>query len=306
MKPEESRWRDADDGHPLRADLDALPEHRRIPSEASRPEAVADHGDGAARAAAARLGIIRGREQSAVGRANAEHVEVGAGGVLAAHPLRHAVDRHLEHPRVERRDTREEAVVIAEHLEARIRRAAAAARLPAGVVDEEQVLRIVDRQRLEQHRVDEREDRRVGADPESERQQGDERECRRPAQEPKRVADVAAQLVEQPQADRVAAFLLARRNAAELGERAPAGFLLRHAAPPQIGLIELEVGPHLVLHLALEVSAPAADAKPRPDACDETHRSSGIASSANPIASENRRQYAVSSLSRRRPAAVRR
>ena len=196
--------------------------------------------------------------------------------------------------------------MIAEPLEARIRRAAAAAGLPAGVVDEEQSLRIFDRQRLDQHGVDQAEDRRVGADPESERQQGHERERRRPAQEPECVADVAAQLVEQPQADGVAAFLLARRNAAELGERTPAGFLLRHAAPAQIRLIELEVGPHLVLHLTLEFSAPAADSKPRPDARDETHRSSGIASSANPIASESRRQYAVSSLSRRRPAAVRR
>ena len=33
MKPEESRWRDADDGHPLRADLDALAEYAR-----SRPK----------------------------------------------------------------------------------------------------------------------------------------------------------------------------------------------------------------------------------------------------------------------------
>ena len=118
------------------------------------------------------------------------------------------------------------------------------------------------------------------------------------------VADVAAQLVDQPQADGVAAFLLARVDAAELGERLPASFVFRNAAPPQIRLIELEVDPHLVLHLTLEVSPPAADSKPRLDARDETHTSSGIASSTNPIASESRRQYAVSSLRRRRPAAV--
>ena len=191
--------------------------------------------------AAARHGIVRGREHSPVDGANAKQVEVGAGGVLAAHPLRHPVDRHLEQPLVERRDTREEPVVIAEPLEARIGRAAAAARLPAGVVDEEQLLRIVDRQRLDQHGVDQAEDRRVGADPEPERQQRHQRERRRPPQEPERVADVAAQLVEQPQADGVAAFLLARFNAAELGERTPAGFLFRHTPPPQIRLIELEV-----------------------------------------------------------------
>ena len=61
LEPEESRWCDADDGHPLRADLNALPEHRRIPCEAARPEAVADDGDRAVWTAAARLGIVRGR-----------------------------------------------------------------------------------------------------------------------------------------------------------------------------------------------------------------------------------------------------
>jgi hypothetical protein len=176
--------------------------------------------------------------------------------------------------------------VIAQLLEAGVGRAAAAARFPAGVVDEKQALRIVDRQGLDQHGVDEREDRRVGADPEAQRQQGDERERRRPAQQPKGVAHIPAQLVDQPQADRVAAFVPARRHAAELGERTAAGFLLRHTAPAQVGLVELEVGPHLVVHLALEVSAPPADSKPRANARDETHRSSGIASSANAIASE--------------------
>ena len=102
---------------------------------------------------------------------------------------------------------------------------------PAGVVDEEQVLRIFDRQRLHQHRVDEREDCRVGADTEPERQHRDQCERRRPAQEPKRVADVAAELAKQPDSDRVAAFVLARGNAPELGERTPAGFILRHSAP---------------------------------------------------------------------------
>ena len=209
-----------------------------------------------------------------MGGANTKQVEVGAGGVLAAHALRHPVDRHLEHPLVECRDPGEEPVVIPEQLEAGIGRAAAAAGLAAGVVDEEQSLRVVDRQRLDQHGVDQAEDRRVGADPEPERQQGHQRERRRPPQQPERVADVAAQLVDQPQADGVAAFLRARVHAAELGERTPASFLFRDTLPPQIRLIELEVDPHLVLHFTLEVSSAAADSKPRLDARDETHPSS--------------------------------
>ena len=120
------------------------------------------------------------------------------------------------------------------------------------------------------------------------------------------VGHVAAQLVEEAQADGLATLLFARFDAAELGQRTPAGFGIRHALPPQFRLIELEMDPHLVLHLTLEVSALAAGAKPRPDAREQAHTSSGIASSANPIASDSRRQYAVSSLNRRRPAGVRR
>jgi hypothetical protein len=48
-------------------------------------------GDGATWTAAARFGIVCEREHSSVDRANAEHVKVGAGGVLATHGLRHRV-----------------------------------------------------------------------------------------------------------------------------------------------------------------------------------------------------------------------
>ena len=56
----------ADDGDPLGADLDALPEHGGIPAKPARPEAVADHGHRAMWAAAPRLGIVRGRQHSSV------------------------------------------------------------------------------------------------------------------------------------------------------------------------------------------------------------------------------------------------
>ena len=124
-------------------------------------------------------------------------------------------------------------------LEAGIGRAAAAAGLAAGVIDEEQSLRVVDRQRLDQHGVDQAEDRRVGANPEPERQQGHQRERRRPPQKPECVADVAAQLVDQPQANGVAALLLARVWTPEFGERTPAGFFFRDTPPAGIRLIEL-------------------------------------------------------------------
>ena len=228
LKTEEPGRRDPDDRHRLRADLDALAENGRIPSEAACPVTVADDGHRAVPAANPRLGIVGGRQQSSVGCANSEQVEVGAGRVLPAHPLRYAIDRHLERPWSERRDPREEPVVIAEQFEAGIGRAAAAAGLPAGVVDEEQSLRVVDRQRLDQHGVDQAEDGRVGADAEPDRHQGHERERRRPSQKTERVADVAAQFIDESQADGVAAFLLETGNAAELDERTPASLLFRH------------------------------------------------------------------------------
>ena len=286
LKPEESGRCDADDRHPLGADLNVLSEHRRIPGEPARPESVADDRDRAVRTTASRLGIVGGCEQAPVDRAHAEQVEVGPGGILPAHPLRHPVDRHLELALGKGGDTGKEAVVIAKALEARIWRAAAAAGLPAGVIDEEQLLWILDRECLHQHGVDQAEDGGIGANPECERQEGHDRERRRRSQEPDRVRDVAAQLVEQAQADGLAAFLLTRQRAAEIGERTPASFRLGQTAPAQIGLVELQVDLHLVLHLTLEVSAPAADSKPRLHARDQTHTSSGTASSANPVVSE--------------------
>ena len=166
LKPEESGRCDADDRHPLGADLNVLPEHRRIPGEPARPERVADDRDRAVRTTASRLGIVSGCEQAPVDRAHAEQIEVGPGGILAAHPLRHAVDRHLELALGKGGDTGQEAVVIAQALEARIWRAAAAAGLPAGVIDEEQSLWILDRECLHQHGVDQAEDGGIGANPE--------------------------------------------------------------------------------------------------------------------------------------------
>ena len=282
LKPEESGRGDPNDRDPLRADLNVLPEHRRISGEPARPKGIADDRDRPVGPAAARLCIIGGFEHTPVNRAYAQQVEVRAGRILPAHPFRQPVDRHLELAPAERGNSGKEPVVIAKPLEAGIWRAAAAAGFPAGVVDEEQLLRVLDRQRLHQHRVDQAEDRAIGANPECERQQRHDRECRRASQEPQRIGDVSAQFAEQPQADGFAAFLLARLHAAELGEGTPASFRLGKTVPPQIRLIELQVGPHLVLHLALEISATAAHAKPGLQARDETHDSAGAMSRRSP------------------------
>ena len=98
LEAEKHGRRDPDDRHPARADLDALAEHRRIPSEAACPIGIADDRHRAVRTAEARLGIVRGRQHSSASCMNTEQVEVGAGRVLTAHLLRHPVDRHLDRP----------------------------------------------------------------------------------------------------------------------------------------------------------------------------------------------------------------
>src|SRR3954468_20578810 len=169
-------------------------------------------------------------------------------------------------------------ILIAKALEAWVRRAVAAAGFPAGVIDEEQVLWIVHRKRLHQHGVDQTEDRRIGADAEGERQKGNSRERRRSSQEPECVDDIAAQFVEEAQANRLAALVLTRSQAAELGTRTPVSFLGRQTASAQIRFVQLHVRPHLVFHVTLERDTPAGDSEPGLHAHEHAHTSSAASS----------------------------
>ena len=178
LQSEKVRRRDADDRHPVGAHLDGFAQDGGIQAESSRPEGMTDDGDRAVGPAAPEYRVVARREHATVHRLDAEHVEITAGRVLAEHLLGRAVDRHLDRPLMECRNTGEEAIVIAKRFVTWIRRPAAAAGLPARVVDEEEVLRVRDRQELHEYRVDQAEDRGVRADAEAERQQRDERERR--------------------------------------------------------------------------------------------------------------------------------
>ena len=68
-------------------------------------------------------------------------------------------------------------VPVAQDLVARVRRAAAAARLSAGVVDEEEALRVGDGKGLQQHRVDQGEDGGIRAEAKREGKDRNRREA---------------------------------------------------------------------------------------------------------------------------------
>ncbi len=154
LQPDELRRRDTDDGDPLRADLNRLPQHRRTHAETARPQRMTDDRDVAVTAAAADVPIVGRRQHPPVRRVDAEDVEVTAGGELSPDLLLYAVDRHFEPASIEGGHAGQVPGVIAEDFVARIRRAAAAPGLAPGVVDEEESLRARDPQRLQEHRID--------------------------------------------------------------------------------------------------------------------------------------------------------
>ena len=87
--------------------------------------------------------------------------------------------------------------MIPKQLEARIWRRIPATRSTAGVVDEEETLRILDGKGLQHHRIDEAEDCSVGADAKTEREERHGGERWRSPEQAEGVDDVAAELVEQ-------------------------------------------------------------------------------------------------------------
>ncbi len=287
---------------PLRADLNRLPQHRRTGSEATCPQGMADDRDIAV--AAAGVPIVGRRQHPPVGRVNAENVEVTAGGELPPQLLLHAVDRHFEPAGIEAGDAGQVTVVIVENFVARVRRAAAAPGLAAGVVDEEELLRVRDSQGSQKYRVDQAEDGGVRADAESQREDGDDGEGRRAAQQPQCIAEVGAKLVEQAQAERLAAFLRPGADTAELGAGAAARLRRRHPGPHEILRVAVEMELELVADRSIEIRAVSAGVQPRTKARENPHSSSAAVLSTPSMMSAMRFQLRACSWSRRRPAAV--
>ena len=68
----------------------------------------------------------------------------------------------------------------------------------------------------------------------------------------KLIAEIAAQLVEGPQAARFAALFFVTFKGSELDARAPRGLLRGHAGTRQFGGAGLQVEAQLIVHVALE------------------------------------------------------
>ena len=159
-------------------------------------------------------------------------------------------------------------------------------------------------QRLQEHRIDQAEDGRVRADAEPEREYGHDGEGRRPAQQAHRISQVGAKLVEQPKAERLAAFLRSGVDTAELGARAPARIQRRHPGPHEILRVAVDMELELVADRSIEIRAVNAGVQPRTKARENPHSSSGAVLSTPSMMSVMRFQLRVCSWSRRRPAAV--
>jgi hypothetical protein len=240
-----------------------------MPAEPARPERVADHRRGLA--GALKSCVVRDGQQAAVCGTHAEHVEVRARDHEPAHLLDSAVNRELVAIHVERGNAAERPVVIAHQLEARIGWGAGTAGLAAAVVDEDEPVGILDRQFLHQHLVHQAEDGRVGADAERERHRGDDGVGGRPAHRSQRVARIRPQIVEPPQAARIAHLFLNQRDVAELAPRRRLRVGGRHAARAQQLDLPLEVIAQLVIHLLLHACAAQERSDAETEGCPRAH-----------------------------------
>ena len=183
----EGRAEDADHGIRLVAERDRASHDGRIAAEPPRPQAVAEHGNGAAPRT---ILLLRKRAPPKDGRTE-QPEELGAD-ASAAKLLDAVAAGVIEHVVVERRGLLDDARLLAPMRELRGGRGGAGS-LRRRVHEEHHAIRLGRRQRLQQHRVQDREDGRVRADPERQRRDGGERERRRLDERADGVAQVGEQ-----------------------------------------------------------------------------------------------------------------
>src|SRR5262245_41080748 len=163
---------------------------------------------------------------------------------------------------------------------------------------------MIDRHQLQQQGIDQAEYRRVRADAERDREHRGNRKCGRPPQPSRTVADVGAHVVHESKPARLASLLFPAKGIAKLAPRlACCGRAIEAHGHEMVGPrvdVELELGVHVALHLA----AAQKRTRERSPRRESRHTSSGTAASTIAIAPDSCCQYATSSFSRRRPAAV--
>ena len=118
------------------------------------------------------------------------------------------------------------------------------------IVDE--AIRVAIRQRAEEHGVHDAEDRGVGADAEREGEHRDGGEALVATHVAQAVPDVADQTLERGHPALVALGLLHGLDGAEAPERVSAGVVRREAGRHGVAFGQLEVGPHVLVELAIQ------------------------------------------------------
>jgi hypothetical protein len=156
-------------------------------------------------------------------------------------------------------------------------------------------------QRLQKHGVDQAEHGGVGADADGHHADGHERKPRIPSQEQQAVADVPHERIDPPHAAAVAVLFLHPLDAAEASAGGETRICRRQPCRDAVPLGHLQVLPHLVVELRIELAR--ADERGQP--ANERHGRHDPASRNRATSAVARCQFATSTRNWRVPAAVR-
>jgi hypothetical protein len=184
---------DADDGQRHVIDGHRLADDRGIGREAAAPEPRAEDRD-----RRGVDGVFLGAERAAGERRDAERAKVLGRDDLAVKMLGIALAARRDQRRGERRDVIERARRGLQRLDVRPRPAKprpAVTRRDLGVEEDDETIRIGERQRPQQRAVDDAEHRRGRADAEGERRDRDQRDPAHPDEAAQRVAEIVSERV---------------------------------------------------------------------------------------------------------------
>ena len=189
LDPVKRRSRHAHDRERAAVQLEDLPHHARIATEAPLPVAVVEH----RHRAGVGLNVVFGGEGAAHGRLHPQHGEEVAGHDLSQRALGLPLGLEAQGHRKARQHSREDRVLVAEVAVHRVGKGLIGeegAHVGTGAVEQHQLLGASDGQEAQEDLIEEGEDRRVGADAEAQRGHHEKAEARVLAEHPERVAQV--------------------------------------------------------------------------------------------------------------------
>jgi hypothetical protein len=262
----EELWRgDADDRERAPLHLEQAPDNARIAAEPPLPIAMADHRHGFA---------IPLGQRPAQDRVDAEHGVVITRDQLRQRELRFTVDTDMRvQERTEGRESRKHGAVRGEIRGGGGReREDVAAR--AALTKHDEVARVADGKRPQEHRVGQGEDRCVRADAERQRQHRDRGEHRIAAQGTNAVTQVARQIVEPRQTALVAHRLHRLRHTTGPDRRRSPGALDGVCAPALVLGGELQMQPQFCLEFGIPTARTHRSPQTRHPLAECGHRAS--------------------------------